>query len=1191
MPLPVSTPGCAHLHVHSEYSLLDGACKIEALAARAAELGQPAIGLTDHGVMNGAVEMSKAAAKHGIKPILGCEIYLVDDHTFRPGPGQRVERNHLTLLAQSDAGFRNLVKLSSAGFLHGLNRGKPNVDMDLLAEHAEGIIALTGCLASRFASRLGDDNVAEARAHIDDLIQVFGPEDVYVEIQKNGIALQDKVNEGAVRIAREVGRPLVATGDVHYLRREDYHHHAALLCVQTKSTLAEPKMSFDTNEFFLKSNEEMARDFAQWPEALAMTLEIAERCNTTIELDQSLIPRYPTPDGEGEAEYLRSLVMTGLEKRYGSPAPAAAVERMDYELGVIDSMGFSGYFLIVWDFVDWAKSNGVAVGPGRGSAAGSLVAYCLNITDVDPLRYDLLFERFLNPERVSMPDIDIDFSVRGRERVMRYVTEKYGTDRVAQIVTFGKMFPRAATRDAARVLGHDYGAGDRLAKLIPDPQQGRPPSFEDCLAPGSELRTAYDTDPTAKQIVDVAKGLEGIVRNSSIHAAAVVIADRPLTDIVPLQLADAGTGPDGEKVYRTVTQFSMKPIEEIGLLKMDFLGLRNLDVIEDALDIIERSAGVRPDMARLPLDDPRTYEMLAKGDSVGVFQFESEGMQEALKKVRPTEFDDLVALVSLYRPGAMDQIPTYARGKRQPETVNIPDERLVPITGPTYGVILYQEQAMLIAKELAGFSGAKADDLRKAIGKKNREAMGKLKPEFFEGCQRNGVAPSVAETLWATNEKSADYSFNKSHAACYALIAYRTAWLKANHPAEYMAALISSVMDTKDKVPFFVNRTEQMGIEILPPDVNLSDHEFVVVEGNIRFGLDAVKGVGYQAVEAIKAAREEAGPFESIWDFCARVDSRAVNKKAIEALIKCGAFGSTGATRKGMLSVLEQAQGAGQQAQQDLAIGQGSIFDLDPAPSAGGGAAAVFAVSHPPIPAEEFDQHELLAVEKESIGLFISAHPLKEVRDALMDKVDTPLAELGKLKDGEWATVGGIVTQSKKIRTRSGTTMAFATLDDLDGTVEILMFEKTLAEYEAVLAVDEVVLVRGRVDHKDKDKTCLVVQSAEPFRPSEAEVLRAREAAALKATGPEPVTLLLDGSQFGARVIDALKHVFECFPGESEVVLDVAMSDGERKTLRLGPSYRVAPTPSLRAELVSILGPSALPQAAAPEPQPEPQAA
>ena len=606
---------------------------------------------------------------------------------------------------------------------------------------------------------------------------------------------------------------------------------------------------------------------------------------------------------------------------------------------MIERMGFSGYFLIVWDFVKHAKDAGIAVGPGRGSAAGSLVAYCLQITDVDPLRYGLLFERFLNPERVSMPDIDIDFSVRGRDRVIRYVTEKYGKESVAQIVTFGKMFPRAATRDAARVLGHDYGAGDRLAKLIPDPIMGRPPSFEDCLRPGEPLRAEVDRDPTAKQIVEVAQGLEGIVRNSSIHAAAVVIADRPLTDIVPLQIADAGADENGDRVFRTVTQFSMKPVEQLGLLKMDFLGLRNLDVIEDALDIIDRSIGDRPDMATLPLDDEKTYEMLARGDSVGVFQFESEGMREALKKVRPDEFDDLVALNALYRPGAMDQIPTYARGKRDPESISYPDDRLRPILEATKGVILYQEQAMQIAKELAGFSGAKADDLRKAIGKKNREAMAKLKPEFVAGCRASGTGEQVIDWLWATNERSADYSFNRSHAACYALISYRTAWLRANYPAEYMAALISSVMDTKDKVPFFVAQAEQMGIAILPPDVNLSDHEFVVVDDNIRFGLDAVKGVGYAAVEAIKRAREEGGPFTDLWDFCARVDGRSVNKKAIEALIKCGAFGSTGASRKGMLAVLEQAQGAGQKAQQDALIGQGSIFDFGTDLGGGDGAA------------------------------------------------------------------------------------------------------------------------------------------------------------------------------------------------------------------------------------------------------------
>jgi DNA polymerase III subunit alpha len=1177
------TSSCVHLHVHSEYSLLDGACQIDALVERAASFDQPAVALTDHGVMNGAVELFTAARKHQIKPLLGCEVYVVDDHERR-APG-RLERFHLTLLAATPAGYRNLVKLCSAGFLEGYQRGKPSVDMAQMAAHADGVIVLTGCLQSRFCQHLIEGRPAQARAHADELINVFGADNVYFEVQKNGVSAQDQANEGIVKIAREVGRPLVGTGDVHYLRREDYSHHAALLCVQTKSTLSQPKISFDANEFYLRSNEEMARAFAEWPEALASTLEIAERCDVELELGRQLIPRYPTPNGESEGEYLRSLVLEGLRERYGDRAPADALERADYELGVIERMGFSGYFLIVWDFVKYAKDSGIAVGPGRGSAAGSLVAYSLQITDVDPLRYGLLFERFLNPERVSMPDIDIDFSVRGRERVIRYVIDKYGKESVAQIVTFGKMFPRAATRDAARVLGHDYGAGDRLAKLIPDPIMGRPPSFEDCLKPGQPLRAEVDRDPTAKQIVDVAQGLEGIVRNSSIHAAAVVIADRPLTDIVPLQIADAGTTDEnGERVFRTVTQFSMKPVEQLGLLKMDFLGLRNLDVIEDALDIIERSTGERPDMATLPLDHAPTYEMMARGDSVGVFQFESEGMREALKKVKPDEFDDLVALNALYRPGAMDQIPTYARGKRDPGSISYPDERLRPILEATKGVILYQEQAMQIAKELAGFSGAKADDLRKAIGKKNREAMAKLKPEFVAGCRASGTSEQVIEWLWTTNERSADYSFNRSHAACYTLIAYRTAWLKANYPAEYMAALISSVMDTKDKVPFFVSQAEQMGISILPPDVNLSDHEFVVVDGNIRFGLDAVKGVGYAAVEAIKRARGDADlmhptavrrTFLNLFDFCSRVDSRAVNKKAIEALIKCGAFGSTGATRKGMLMMLEQAQGAGQKAQQDALIGQGSIFDLEPAgpgDDAGGGDGGDFvAPSHAPIPAVEFDRAELLAAEKESIGLFISAHPLKEVRAALQARVDCPLSELAGRRDGDWVTAGGMIVESKTIRTKKGDPMMFATLDDLEASVELLVFGNVLSTARELLALDSIVLVRGRVDHKDRETTCLVVQQVERFEPSVEEVERAREEAARRPTMPSALRLRLDATALAASVLSELKDVLAGFPGESEVVIELSTSVGARR-LKLGRDFRVAHGPGLHAELDALLG-------------------
>ncbi|MBX5469119.1 MAG: DNA polymerase III subunit alpha [Thermoleophilaceae bacterium] len=1161
MPSPA-----VHLHVHSEYSLLDGACNIESLAARAAELGQPALGLTDHGVMNGAIEFYKACRKHGVKPILGFEAYLVDDIRSE---AVRYERNHLTLLAATSEGFRNLVKLTSAGFLEGYRRGKANVDLDLLARHAKDVIVLTGCLQSRFCRRLVEDNPAEARAHVDDLLQIFGPENVYFEIQKNGLAEQEKANEGIVRVAREVGRPLVGTADVHYLRREDYDNHRALLCVQTKSTLAAPKLSFDTNEFYLKSSEEMAAAFAEWPEAIATTLEIADRCDVEIELGRMLIPRYPTPDGSSETEYLRRLAEEGLRRRYGDPPPAEAVERLEMELDVIDRMGFSGYFLIVWDFVKFAKDNGIAVGPGRGSAAGSIVSYTLSITDVDPLRYGLLFERFLNAERVSMPDIDIDFSVKGRDRVIKYVSDKYGQESVAQIITFGRMFPRAATRDAARVLGLEYGIGDRLAKMIPDPIMGRPPSFEDCLKPGEELARAYAEDAQAKQIIDVARGLEGTVRNNSIHAAAVVIADRPLTDIVPLQLAEdrGAVDEEGNRSFKTVTQYSMKPIEEIGLLKMDFLGLRNLDVIESALDIIERSTGERPDMATLPLDDRTTYEMLARGDSIGVFQFESEGMREALKKVGPTEFEDLVALVALYRPGAMRHIDTYARNKRNPEAITYIDERLRPITESTYSVILYQEQSMQIAKAIAGFSGPEADDLRKAIGKKDREKMASLKERFVEGARATGTSERVIEELWSVNEAAADYSFNKSHAACYALISYRTAWLKANYPAEYMAALISSVMSTKDKVPFFVSRCEEMGIEVLPPDVNESQHDFVVVDGNIRFGLDAVKNVGASAVDAILEAREKGGRFTSIWDLCERVDCRAVNKKAIEALIKCGALDSTGASRSGMLEVMPQAQAAGQKAQEDALLGQGSIFDLDEPVSGGTGAPPPFQPVRP-VPDLPDERSQVNAWEKETLGLFLSSHPLRDLRAALRARCDCSIPELADKKDGEWVTVGGMIADAKRIRTKKGDPMMFATLDDLEGQIEILVFNSAYQANADKIDVDSVVIVRGRVDHKEQGDTKLVVQDVELFDPTPEEIERAAEAEAARAAAPtvaKRVEVDVPGSvteTFLDDLIDVVRHN----PGDHEVLVRVGS-----RSLLLGPEYRVSGSSACRAELDNLV--------------------
>jgi DNA polymerase III subunit alpha len=761
------------------------------------------------------------------------------------------------------------------------------------------------------------------------------------------------------------------------------------------------------------------------------------------------------------------------------------------------------------------------------------------------------------------------------------VAEKYGRQSVAQIITFGKMAPRAATRDAARVLGFDYGTGDRIAKQIPEPVLGRNPSFAECLRDGEELKHTYQADPDARRIIDVACGLEGIVRNNSIHAAAVVIADRPLAEIVPLQLAEdraapVGRGANGrpERSYKIVTQYSMGPIEEMGLLKMDFLGLRNLDVIEDAVEIIERSRGAEVEIEAIPLDDQKTFEMLAGGDSIGVFQLESDGMRDALRRVRATDFNDIVALVSLYRPGAMRFIDDYASGKRDPASVRYADPRLRPITESTYGCCIYQEQLMEIAKQMAGFSPAEADDLRKAVGKKKRDLMAQMKDKFLAGLAGSGTDRRVSQDLWSLMTAAADYSFNRSHAACYALIAYRTAYLKANYPAEYMAAVISSVMTTKDKVPFFVNRCEEMGIDVLPPDVNSSDHGFVVSGSSIRFGLDAVKNVGHAAVRAIISVRRGDGAFSSIWDFCDRVDARAVNKRAIECLIKCGALDSTGDSRRGMLEVLSAAQASAQKSQEDARRGQSSIFDLGEGPAADSDSRAGRGPgSHrPPVPDGEFDQRELLRLEKETLGTFLSAHPLAEVRHALNERVDCSLAEVAGKEDGAWVTVGGIVSECKRVRTRSGAYIMFATLDDLEGRVELFVRDAA-GEAAERIELDRVILVRARVDHKGRGEMSLVVAEAEPFEPGEDELAAARAKA--KAPEPKRIVLTVSAAEFGAQLVEELKSVFQAFPGDCEVLLDMQTREGTRR-LRFGHEYCVKPSHALRAELDQLLGPRAL---------------
>jgi DNA polymerase-3 subunit alpha len=1122
-----------HLHVHSEYSILDGACRIPALAARAAELEMPAVALTDHGSLAGAIDLYKAAGRQGVKPLLGCEVYVADDRRSRTRGYA-----HLTLLAESNEGYANLIKLSSLGYLEGYF-AKPRVDWELLETYAPGLVALSGCLSGRVCKALEENRPQDARAELDRLTQVFGRDNTYVELQNAGLEVQQRLNPELVRLAGEAKLPLVATGDVHYLSAEDAYSHEALLCIQSGDSLKNPNhWRFDTNEFYFKTPAEMALDFPGQEAAMRRTLEVAERCNVEIELGKIRLPEFPVPEGRTSFEYLVELCERGLAKRYDRVTPELT-ERLQFELKTIHEMGFADYFLIVWDFIHFAKTNGVSVGPGRGSAAGSLAAYALEITDIDPIRYGLLFERFLNPARKDMPDMDIDFAVEGRERVINYVAEKYGRDRVAQIITFGTMAARAAVRDAGRVLEIPYGVVDKLAKLIPE---GPGQTLADCLKSG-DLKTAYDTDPVTKEIVDLARPLEGLTRADSIHAAGVVIGARPLIEVVPLQQK----GPDQE----VVTQFSMKNVEALGLLKMDFLGLRNLDVIDKAVAMI----GNGLDIGKIPLDDPKVYEMLSKAESNGVFQFESSGMRDALRAVKPTVFEDLIALVALYRPGPMQYIPTYAARKNGREPVSYIDERLKAITGDSYGICIYQEQYMQIAKQLAGFDPAEAETLRRAIGKKIHELMASLKDKFLAGCAANGVTPSVATQLWKDMESSQDYSFNKAHSACYALIAYQTAWLKANHPCEYMAALISSVMSTKDRVPIYVNACHDMGIEVLPPDVNTSQTDFAVVEGKIRFGLNAVKSVGESAARAIIAARDDGGPFESVWDFTERVDPQVVNKRSLEALVKCGALDSTGASRMGMLACLEQALAWGQKHAADRLAGQASIFDLGDAEET-----AARPTHHPAISGGEFEKPELLKLEKETLGLYVSEHPLHAVREQLRRKTDATLGELERRRDGEVVTVGGIVSAVKQLTTKKGEPMVFLALDDPTGGGEVVVFNSTYAAARDLCVADRILVIKGRIDHKQQGETKLIALEVTAF-----------EAVAERTE----IRFKLDARAARAGIVRELAELVKEYPGESPVYLALETSLGP-KTLALGPQHRVTIDSDFLAEARTLRGAEAL---------------
>jgi DNA polymerase-3 subunit alpha len=1091
----------------------------------------PSVGLTDHGSLAGAVQLWKETRNTGVKPVIGCEVYVADDRK-----AQQKGQAHLTLLARDNTGYGNLIKLSSLGYLEGYYY-KPRVDWELLERHSDGLIALSGCLSGRVCKALEENRPTDAAAELDRLAQVFGRDNTYVELQNAHLDVQQRILPQLVELAAKTGLPTVATGDVHYLRDTDARAHEALLCIQSGDSLKNPNhWKFDTDHFFFKSPQEMDGDFPGQADALTRTLEVADRCNVEIELGRILLPQFPTPEGRDAFDYLVEQCEKGLARRYDT-ITSELQERLRYELKTIKEMGFTDYFLIVWDFIHFAKTHGVSVGPGRGSSAGSLVAYCLEITDIDPIRYDLMFERFLNPGRKTMPDMDIDFAVAGRERVINYVTEKYGRDRVAQIITFSTMAARAAVRDAGRVLEVPYGVVDKIAKLIPE---GPGQTLDECLKPGAELRKAIDADPVAKEIIDLAQPLEGLTRADSIHAAGVVIGAEPLLNLVPLQQK----GSDQE----VVTQFAMKDIEALGLLKMDFLGLRNLDVIDKACELLGDL-----DLSALALDDKKTYAMLARGDAAGVFQFESSGMREALRQVKPTEFEDLIALNALYRPGPMGYIPSYGKRKHGQERVTYLDPRLEPILNDTYGICVYQEQYMRIARDLAGFSISEADDLRKAIGKKIRSLMDSLKQKFLDGAAEQNVLPAVALQLWEDVEKAADYSFPKAHAACYALIAYRTAWLRANHPCEYMAALISSVMNTKDRVPIYVNACHELGIEVLPPDVNESQVDFAVVEGKIRFGLNAVKGVGEGAAKAIIAARID-GPFDSIWDFAERVDPSVSNKRVLEALVKCGALPGS---RKATLDVLDDAVRLGQQLQSDRMLGQGSIFDLGV--GVGGENAVETPRQHPPLATDEFEKSELLRLEKEILGLYVSEHPLSGIREQLRRKTDVSLAELERRRDGEVVTVGGIVSSLKQMTTKRGDPMVFMRLDDVTGGTECVVFNSTYDKARELCILDRILVVKGRVDHKEGETKLIALEvSAFDAVPEKREV-----------------RLKIDATKAPAGLVRELRDLIRDFPGEAPVYLDCVTSQGP-KTYALGPAFKVRPAPDFYAEVKGLLGEAAV---------------